>query len=88
MKLDRWALSLSQPTPMQASTCSKNKGTHTHAHTHGRLMKALYKSSELCAWRKNDILLLDNVSVAHGRMDGRGPRKINFCGPCVCVCAS
>ena len=44
-----------------------------------RLMEALYKNAELCSWKKNDILLLDNVSVAHGRMDGRGGRKINFC---------
>mmetsp|Transcript_19327 Transcript_19327/g.34515 ORF Transcript_19327/g.34515 Transcript_19327/m.34515 type:complete len:494 (-) Transcript_19327:232-1713(-) len=47
-----------------------------------RLMEALYRNAELCSWKKNDILILDNISVAHGRMDGRGARKINFCGIC------
>jgi len=47
-----------------------------------RLMRALYQNSELCKWEEGDILLLDNVSCAHGRMDGKGERKINFCGIC------
>ncbi|GAB5353710.1 hypothetical protein AAMO2058_000057300 [Amorphochlora amoebiformis] len=47
-----------------------------------RLMEALYSNVELCAWQEGDVMLLDNISVAHGRMDGRGRRKINFCGIC------
>lgn len=48
-----------------------------------RIVKELFdvywKHSVLFAWKKNDVLVLDNIVTAHGRMNVVGPRRILCC---------
>jgi len=37
---------------------------------------ALWRHVVVEPWRKGDLVLIDNLRIAHGRMDFRGPRKV------------
>lgn len=56
-----------------------HNGSPLPRHIIKELHKAFWDHSVLFAWRKNDVLVLDNITTAHGRMNVIGSRKILAC---------
>ena len=41
-----------------------------------QLMDGVYANAQYCRWQRGDVLMIDNISVAHGRMPTRSPRRL------------
>jgi hypothetical protein len=51
-------------------------GSSIESEVLGRICDAYNKETVSFNWHKGDVLMLDNMLVAHGRMPFKGPRKI------------
>ena len=40
------------------------------------LMDCVYRNAQYVRWRRSDVLVIDNISVAHGRMPTHSPRRL------------
>lgn len=57
-------------------TVSFGNGKDLGKKTSTQIRNAIWKHSVVFKWRQNDILILDNIKTAHGRMNAVQPRKI------------
>jgi alpha-ketoglutarate-dependent taurine dioxygenase len=42
----------------------------------GTVMSAIYDSATIFRWQRGDLMLIDNIRAAHGRLNVKGPRRI------------
>jgi alpha-beta hydrolase superfamily lysophospholipase len=68
-----------QPPEDQAMHCTFGDGTPIPDVDMDRVRDAIWKNMVFFPWRAGDVLILDNDSVAHGRMPYRGPRTVAVC---------
>lgn len=60
----------------QSMHCTYGDGTAIDDRDMDRVRDAIWKNMVFIAWRKGDVLVIDNDSVSHGRMPYRGPRNV------------
>jgi hypothetical protein len=82
LALDKIVLNTLSPSELPFNTFYGD-GTAITAETIQEISTAFEKAKSVFAWRKDDLLLLDNMLMAHGRNPFRGERKIavTMCQP-------
>ncbi len=64
------------PDEDQAMHCTHGDGTPIADGDMDAVRDAIWQNMVFFKWRKGDVLIIDNDSVAHGRMPYTGPRQI------------
>ena len=63
----------------QAMHCTFGDGSPIPDSDMDRVRDAIWKNMVFFKWQRGDVLVIDNDSVAHGRMPYRGPRTVAVC---------
>jgi alpha-ketoglutarate-dependent taurine dioxygenase len=56
--------------------CCYGDGTPIERATIGQVRRVLWEEATIFGWQRGDLLLLDNLRIAHGRQPFRGDRRI------------
>lgn len=78
----RWALRESSTVEHKADEGAA-LGDRLNAEDVSALAEAVWRQSSIFTWRRGDVLILDNLQVAHAGMPGWGPREVRamLCNP-------
>jgi len=59
--------------------CSFRDGTSIPLNELQTVRNTIWKNMKIFPWQRGDIILIDNLSVSHGRLPFSGPRSIVVC---------
>jgi alpha-ketoglutarate-dependent taurine dioxygenase len=67
------------PADQQALHCTFRDGSEIPDADVEQVREVIWRYLVIEPWRRGDVLVIDNASVAHGRLPYRGPRQVAVC---------